>query len=197
MMPPTSEEPDRPIPRSFCCPLTMEVMVEPVIDAEGNTFEKKALLECLSRHRVSPVSRQPLSSNMVVPNYALRDTIHEFMGSSWVAKRKEELEIQYFEMEKLTCSRHSSKYRSKMECYLRKLSRDVGGGMLLDLDDNGVCMFNCEEMTIIIEVPEDVGLFFVYTIMHAPSLSEETKDILLELNRLPSETRKLQTYDCI
>lgn len=184
-----TNEQTQPVPRSFICPLTMEAMVDPVIDSEGNTFERKALLEWLSRHRVSPVSRQPLNSQLVVPNYALRDAIHEFMGDTWVTERTEELDVQYLEMEK-NCSQHCSKYRTKMDCFLKKLSRDVGGGMQLELNEKGVCMFNCEDMTIIIDVPEDVGFFFVYTVMHVPFLSEETKDILLELNRLQDETRK-------
>ena len=184
------------IPRSFFCPLTMEVMVDPVIDAEGNTYERKALMLWLSHYGVSPVSRQPLNSNLVVPNFALRDTIHEVMGSSWVNQRTEELGEQYSnEMEDKSehsnCEfSQSSKYRAKMQCYLTKLSRDVGGGMELELDDSGVCMFNCENMTIIVEVPADAGFFFVYTVVTVPTLSEESKDMMLEMNRLQSETRK-------
>ena len=32
------------IPESFICALTGEIMQEPVIDNEGNTYEKKAIL---------------------------------------------------------------------------------------------------------------------------------------------------------
>lgn len=182
-------ESNQHIPRSFYCPLTMEVMYDPVIDAEGNTYERKALLKWLLRYGISPLSRQPLNSNLLAPNHALRDTIHEVMGASWVSQRKEELDRHYLEAEKLGCS-HSSKYRARMDAFLRSLSRDVGGGMELDLDANGVCMFNCQGMTIIIEVPKDLGFFSVFTIMHVPFLSEETKDTMLELNRIPSETSK-------
>lgn len=184
-------EPSKKVPSSFYCPLTMEVMADPVIDTEGNTFERKALLEWLSRYALSPISRQPLNSHLVVPNHALRDTIHAVMGAPWVAKRKEELEVQYLDSEKLDKqSRHSSKYRSKMECYVKKLGQEVGRGMRLEIDENGVCMFNCEDMTIVVEVPEDLGYFFVYTMMHVPFLSEKSKDTLLELNGLQNETRK-------
>jgi len=192
------------IPRSFCCPLTMEPMVEPVIDAEGNTFEKKALLHWLSLYGVSPVSRQPLNANLVVPNFALRDTIHEVMGPAWVSERTEELELQYTtedlqqscsSMDSSSSSHYSTssmnKSRGKMQCYLTKLAQEVGSGrMQLELDENGVCMFSCESMTIVVEVPLDGGFFFIYTVVPVPFLSEESKDQMLELNRLPSETRK-------
>ncbi|CAB9507325.1 U-box domain-containing protein 12 [Seminavis robusta] len=192
------------VPRSFICPLTFEAMVDPVIDSEGNTFERQALLHWLSLYGLSPVSRQPLNANLVVPNFALRDTIHEMMGSAWVAQRTEELAQQYpsddgmddpAQADSMDCSSSShysrslSKYRGKMQCYLQKLSQDVGGGMHLELDDNGVCMFSCENMTIVIEVPEDVGLCYIYTIVSVPYLSEESKDMMLELNRIHSETR--------
>jgi U-box domain len=207
-----SSEGSSNIPRSFYCPLTLEVMVDPVIDAEGNTFERQALMHWLSHYGTSPVSRQPLNANLVVPNFALRDIIHEAMGSSWVAQRTEELGHQYsfsslaeFHDDDLlqpnsldnSSSSHSSyirsrasKHRGKMQCYLKKLSQDVGGGMQLQLDDSGLCMFSCENMTIVVEVPEDAGFFFVYTVVTVPTLSEESKDMMLELNRLQNETRE-------
>lgn len=200
-MMPQDESMSSNIPRSFYCPLTMEVMADPVIDAEGNTFERKALLHWLSHYGTSPVSRQPLNSNLIVPNFALREIIHEAMGASWVAKRTEEVALQYSEdidesqsSMNSSCSSlqsySSSKFRGKVQCYLKKLSQEVGSGMALELDENGVCMFNCEDMTIAVEVPVDVGFFFIYTVVSVPSLSEEMKDLMLEMNRLQSETRK-------
>ena len=199
-MMPQSEPTPTNIPRSFICPLTMEAMVDPVIDAEGNTFERRALLQWLSHYGVSPISRQPLNSSLVVPNFALRETIHEVMGSAWVTQQTEEMELEYSEMEDVsessiestgsTRKSHASKHRGKIQCYLQKLSQDVGGGMQLELDDSGVCMFKCHDMTIVVEVPTDVGFFFIYTVVSVPSLSEESKDMMLELNRLHSETRK-------
>jgi U-box domain len=175
----------------------MEVMVDPVIDMQGIAYEKKAILQWLSHHGVSPVSRQPLNSNLLVPNIALRDTIHEIMGSEWVIQRTEEVRDQFNgEMEdksdRSNCDfAPSCKYRGRMQCYLTKLSQEVGGGMELELDDSGVCMFSCENMTIVVEVPADAGLFYIYTVVTVPTLSEESKDMMLELNRLQSETRKL------
>lgn len=191
----------KPIPRSFICPLTMEAMVDPVMDAEGNSFERAALLQWLSYYRVSPISRQPLNANLVVPNFSLREIIHEVMGPDWVAQQTEEMELQYSGMEDIsessiestgsTRKSPTSKYRGKIQCYLQKLSQEVGGGgMHLELDDSGICMFSCENMTIVVEVPADVGFVYIYTVHTVPSLSEESKDIMLELNRLQSETRK-------
>jgi hypothetical protein len=82
----------KPIPRAYICPLTMDVMFDPVLDSEGNTYEREAIEAWLVGHRTSPVSRQPLNSNMLIPNNALSDAIHDHMGCEWVEERRGEQE---------------------------------------------------------------------------------------------------------
>jgi len=53
------------------CPITQEVMKEPVIDREGNTYEKSAILEWLKSTNTSPVTRNIISAFELVPNRAL------------------------------------------------------------------------------------------------------------------------------
>ena len=53
------------------CPITQEVMKEPVIDSEGNTYEKSAILEWLKSTNTSPVTRNVISALELVPNRAL------------------------------------------------------------------------------------------------------------------------------
>lgn len=55
------------------CPLTGAPFVEPVIDHEGNTYEKEAILEWLLRNSTSPITSSPLSPNQLFPNRALQD----------------------------------------------------------------------------------------------------------------------------
>jgi Mg-chelatase subunit ChlD len=59
-------------------------MRDPVLDREGNTYEKAAIEEWLSRHRTSPLTREPMSVNDLVPNRALRDAIAEYLLSTRV-----------------------------------------------------------------------------------------------------------------
>jgi hypothetical protein len=53
------------------CPITNEVMREPVIDYEGNTYEKSAILNWLKINNTSPITRNPLRIDQLVPNRAL------------------------------------------------------------------------------------------------------------------------------
>lgn len=57
------------------CPITQEEIKEPVIDREGNTYEKKAILEWLETNNISPLTRNPLTSEDLQPNRAYLEII--------------------------------------------------------------------------------------------------------------------------
>lgn len=62
---------------SFYCPITFELMVDPFIDREGNTFERAAIVEWLYRYGISPITRTPMRVEDLVPNRILRELIEE------------------------------------------------------------------------------------------------------------------------
>ena len=66
------------IPNEFICPITQDLMVEPVCDNEGNTYDKKAIMKWLARNRTSPISRKPLRIADLRPNIALKNLIISF-----------------------------------------------------------------------------------------------------------------------
>jgi hypothetical protein len=181
---------DDSIPQSFRCPLTFEVMVDPVLDLEGNTFERIALLKWLQKSHLSPVSRQNLNDNALVPNIALRDMIHNAMGEEWIARRRAELAVEFgtYHPADARISIHSSKYRKVIDCHLERVSREFGS--TLQLDAKGICAFAVGDQTMVIEVPETLGHFFIYSSKHVLCLSEATKDRILELNYMQAATRK-------
>ena len=49
----------RPLPDAYYCPITQEIMIDPVIDPDGNTFEREPLLEWIRSHHTSPITRNP------------------------------------------------------------------------------------------------------------------------------------------
>jgi len=53
-------------------------MREPVVDPEGNTYEKHAIEEWLQRNATSPLTRNRLTAAMLQPNRALGAAIEEF-----------------------------------------------------------------------------------------------------------------------
>jgi hypothetical protein len=71
---------DSEIPEGFFCPITNDIMQNPVIDYEGNTYEETAIKEWLLRRNESPVTRSPLSLHQLAPNRALKDVIENFIS---------------------------------------------------------------------------------------------------------------------
>ncbi|KAG9443126.1 hypothetical protein H6P81_018980 [Aristolochia fimbriata] len=67
------------IPSEFLCPISLEIMTDPVIIATGQTYEKSSIQMWLdSNHRTCPITRQPLAHISLAPNYALRNLIQRW-----------------------------------------------------------------------------------------------------------------------
>ena len=80
---------DMDIPSEYICPITQDIMKDPVFDNEGNTYDKQAVMKWLARNRTSPVSRKPLRIADLRPNIALKNLI-----SSFNEKNKEAMETR-------------------------------------------------------------------------------------------------------
>lgn len=61
----------------FYCQLTLQLMVDPVIDAEGNTFERSAIEEWIKKEGTSPITRNPIAISDLRCNRALKSAISE------------------------------------------------------------------------------------------------------------------------
>ena len=72
-------------PEALLCPLTYQPMTDPVVDPEGNSYERSAIVEWLSRKQESPITRSPLGVAELIPNRALKALIlhytRDVMGS--------------------------------------------------------------------------------------------------------------------
>lgn len=61
---------------NFICPITQAEMVDPVICADGITYERAAIEAWFAKgHTTSPMTRQSLAHMTLIPNLALRNTI--------------------------------------------------------------------------------------------------------------------------
>mmetsp|Transcript_22326 Transcript_22326/g.68914 ORF Transcript_22326/g.68914 Transcript_22326/m.68914 type:complete len:469 (-) Transcript_22326:192-1598(-) len=64
------------VPKEYCCGLTGRIMREPVVLADGASYEKAEIEAWLVRgERASPKTREPLAHLVVVPNAALKSLI--------------------------------------------------------------------------------------------------------------------------
>ena len=67
------------IPNEFICPITQDIMEDPVIIDDGHTFEREAIQQSFQISGFkSPITRAQVS-NRLIPNIALRNRIQDWM----------------------------------------------------------------------------------------------------------------------
>ena len=77
--PPNPQPNPQTVPDGFLCPITGEIMKDPVIDNEGISYEREAIEEWLRRgNTTSPITRQPLQLCDLRPNVDLRKSIEDW-----------------------------------------------------------------------------------------------------------------------
>ena len=74
-------------PEEFICPITLDIMSDPVLCEDGYTYERKAIMSI--RNSLSPMTRQPIDIQKLLPNRALKDCIQRYKQS----KKDDDTEI--------------------------------------------------------------------------------------------------------
>ncbi|WOK99299.1 U-box domain-containing protein 4 isoform X2 [Canna indica] len=71
------------IPADFCCPLSLELMSDPVIVASGQTYERAFIRKWLDQgFNVCPRTRQTLGHTNLIPNYTVKALIANWCESN-------------------------------------------------------------------------------------------------------------------
>ena len=65
-------------PKRHVCPIAHEAMIDPVIDAVGNTYERAAIERWLRGHNTSPLTGAVLPHKELTPNIVLKSIIQEW-----------------------------------------------------------------------------------------------------------------------
>lgn len=67
--------------KEYLCPITHQLMIDPVIIDSGNTFEREAILRYFQNHNRDPVTNEILSNREVIPNKHLKGAINRFVDN--------------------------------------------------------------------------------------------------------------------
>ena len=73
---------DDDVPEEFLCPITFDLMTDPVIAADGHTYERRAIEAWFSRARTSPVTNEPLEHLHLIPAHTIRSLIQRRFEAS-------------------------------------------------------------------------------------------------------------------
>ena len=72
------KEKKKAIPDGFLCPITQDIMKDPVILADGHSYERKAITDWLSRSNRSPLTNEVISTSIMIDNRALKAAIETY-----------------------------------------------------------------------------------------------------------------------
>jgi endonuclease/exonuclease/phosphatase (EEP) superfamily protein YafD len=66
------------LPSWFFCPITQEIMKDPVLCVDGNSYERTAIEEWFKTSKTSPLTNLPLKSKQIFSNFNLKQSIKLF-----------------------------------------------------------------------------------------------------------------------
>ncbi|KAK7245557.1 hypothetical protein RIF29_40404 [Crotalaria pallida] len=70
------------VPKDFCCPISLDLMRDPVIISTGQTYDRSSISRWVEAgHTICPKTGQVLSHNRLVPNRALRNLIVQWCAA--------------------------------------------------------------------------------------------------------------------
>ena len=65
-------------PTYFICPITRDLLKDPVCAPDGYTYERVDIEKWLSRQHNSPFTREPMSTRQLIPNRKLKEAIEDW-----------------------------------------------------------------------------------------------------------------------
>ncbi|XP_063068591.1 WD repeat, SAM and U-box domain-containing protein 1 isoform X2 [Engraulis encrasicolus] len=70
------------VPNEYLCPITQELMKDPVIAADGYSYEREAIESWIrTKNRSSPMTNLPLQTTLLTPNHTLKMAISRWKTS--------------------------------------------------------------------------------------------------------------------
>ena len=70
------------VPADFICPITAEIMTDPVSTVDGFTYEREAISKWLRTNDTSPRTGAKLESKTLIPNHLVRCVLRAFIEAS-------------------------------------------------------------------------------------------------------------------
>ena len=61
------------------CPITLDLMKDPVVAADGRSYEREAISKWLENHNTSPCTNQQLPQKHFIPNIQLKNIIQTYI----------------------------------------------------------------------------------------------------------------------
>ena len=63
------------LPDNYFCPITSEIMENPVVTCDGYSYEKSSIIRWFTIKRTNPITNQLLENTNLIPNHTLKGVI--------------------------------------------------------------------------------------------------------------------------
>jgi len=132
----------------FICPITQEIMFDPVIAADGFTYEKEAIERHFQNKNTSPITNEELDSKALMANKLIRSIVSSLLDKNPIYKQDvyvtETLKLQL--LQAATKPNQLAEFKSTIEQDRRLL--------LLPLDSNQTTILQhiCEQSSDLIQI---------------------------------------------
>ncbi len=90
---------DIEIPDEYLCPISLDLMSDPVICEDGHTYDRISIMAL--KNNFSPITREPINKNNLIPNRLLKQMIDEFKENSHKSKIKNNVKNKIPESKKI------------------------------------------------------------------------------------------------
>jgi len=129
---------------AFYCPICMSLMEDPVIDQDGNTYERAAIEEWLRRTGKSPITRNHMDVSQLRPNRMVKDLIEEAKQGRTLPERREGENM-------LNQLGESKEEESKVADSLRPLGLDISttSRIAINSEESKDDGSPCDEITLV------------------------------------------------
>jgi ankyrin repeat protein len=77
----------------FNCPITQQLMFDPVIASDGHTYEREAIEKWLEKNNTSPMINTVLQHKYLAPNFFAKKTIEQFLKDNNVCSEEKFWEV--------------------------------------------------------------------------------------------------------
>eukprot|EP01129_Flabellula_baltica_P013675 TRINITY_DN639_c0_g1_i1.p1 TRINITY_DN639_c0_g1~~TRINITY_DN639_c0_g1_i1.p1 ORF type:complete len:692 (-),score=158.54 TRINITY_DN639_c0_g1_i1:21-2096(-) len=71
-------------PEIFTCPISADIMRDPVIAQDGHTYERESITAWLEQNSSSPMTREAMDRSVLIPNRALKSQIEEYLAEKGI-----------------------------------------------------------------------------------------------------------------
>lgn len=78
---------------SFLCPISQEIMNDPVITPKGISFERKSIINWLKKNKTCPITKTPLLECDLISNYALKNAIDDYFKKQNELNKQSNLDL--------------------------------------------------------------------------------------------------------